>query len=223
MESKILEIKKIERVTHDVLRFTFENSEEIDFVPGQATEVSPDKEGWREDGAPFSFTSLPDDSDLELTIKIYAENDGITDELAKLEVGDNLILKDVFGAIRYRGRGTFIAGGAGVTPFISILRDLKKKGKLPGNRLIYANEKERDIINKHEFEAMLGDDFRNILSHEQLELYSHGYIDTEYLRDNLTDLDDYFYICGPEPMMAAVESSLKELGVDEDQIIREEY
>ncbi|MGO1468608.1 MAG: FAD-binding oxidoreductase [Tissierella sp.] len=223
MEKQFLEIKNIEKVTHNVLEFTLEDSEVIDFVPGQAAEVAIDKDGWRDKGNPFTFTSLPPEDHLEFTIKIYPDHECVTEELSKLEVGDRLILKDVFGAIEYKGKGTFIAGGAGVTPFISIIRNLDKKGKLDGNRLIFANSKEIDIINKKEFESMLGEDFLNILSREKVEAHAHGRIDTEYLKNNITSLDDYFYVCGPEAMMNAVEDSLKELGVKKDQIVKEVF
>lgn len=223
MKEQVLIIEKIQKVTHNVLRFTLNSSEEIRFVPGQAAELAVDKEGWRDQAHPFTFTSLPFEDHLEFTIKIYPEHEGVTNELSKLHVGDTVILKSIFGAINYKGKGTFIAGGAGVTPFISIIRDLKQKGELKGNRLIFANSKKIDIINKKEFEAMLGDDFRNILSREEVEPYAHGRIDKDYLKNNVKSLDGYFYICGPEKMMETVEDSLKKLGVSEDKIVKEVF
>jgi predicted ferric reductase len=50
-------------------------------------------------------------------------------ELGKLKHGDELIIR-VWGAIEYKGEGVFIAGGAGVTPFIAILRQLELMIKL---------------------------------------------------------------------------------------------
>jgi len=223
MEKQILTIKKIEKVTHNVLRFTLTDTDAIKFLPGQAAEIAIDKEGWRKRARPFTFTSLPMEDYLEFTIKIYPDHGAVTEELSKLEVGDSLILKDIYGAIQYKGIGTFIAGGAGVTPFISIIRDLNHKGELEGNRLIFANSKEEDIINKEEFESILGKDFLNILSREEVEPYAHGRIDVDYLKDNITSLDDYFYICGPEKMMDTVEEGLKELGVKDDKIIKEVF
>lgn len=223
MAKQILTIKEIEKVTHNVLRFRLNHPDEINFKPGQATEIAVDKEGWRDEAHPFTFTSLPDQNYLEFTIKIYPDHNGVTNELSKLKAGDTLILRDVFGAIHYKGKGTFIAGGAGVTPFISIIRDLDNKNELPGNRLIFANSTKKDIINKEEFESILADDFKNILSREKVEGYGHGRIDKEYLKDNITSINDYFYICGPEPMMDAVEDSLKELGVKKDQIVKEVF
>ncbi len=223
MKEQILTIEKIQRLTHNVLRFTLNTSEEIRFLPGQAAELAVDKDGWREKAHPFTFTSLPYEDHLEFTIKIYPEHKGVTEELSKLEVGDSILLKSIFGAIHYKGKGTFIAAGAGVTPFISILRSLDERGELSGNRLIFANSQKRDIINRSEFESMLGDDFRNILSREDIKGYEHGYIDAKYLKENMASPEGYFYVCGPEPMMEEVEESLKKLGISEDKIIKEKF
>jgi len=222
MKEAIVNIKKIEKATHNVLRFTLDKPDKVDYIPGQAAEIAVDKDGWRDEAHPFTFTSLPSEDYLEFTIKIYPDHEGVTNELSKLDVGDSLIIKSIFGAINYEGKGTFIAGGAGVTPFISILRNLDKKGELSGNRLIFANSKEKDIINREEFESMLEDDFLNILSQEDVESCAHGRIDTDYLKKNITSTDDYFYVCGPEAMMDAVIDSLRKLDIKEDKIIKED-
>lgn len=223
MEKQILKIENIEQVTHNVLRFTLASSKNIKFVPGQAAEVTIDKDGWRDEGRPFTFTSLPEDEHLEFTIKIYPDHKGVTNELSKLKVGDNIIINSIFGAINYKGKGTFIAGGAGVTPFISIIRDLNRKNELEGNKLIFANSTKEDIINKEEFELVLKDNFLNILSRDDIKDYDHGYIDSKYIKDNVDSLNDYFYVCGPKPMMKVVVDSLKELGVSKDKIIKEKF
>jgi len=222
MEEVIARIKKIEKATHNVLRFTLDQPDEIDFTPGQAAEIAVDKDGWRDEAHPFTFTSLPSEDYLEFTIKIYPDHEGVTNELSKLDVGDPFIIKSVFGAISYEGKGTFIAGGAGVTPFISILRNLNAEDKLSGNRLIFANSREKDIINREELESMLGDDFLNILSKEDVESCAHGRIDENYLKKNITSKDDWFYVCGPEAMMDAVIDALENLGVKKDSIIKED-
>jgi ferredoxin-NADP reductase len=85
---------------------------------------------------PFTFTSLNDNDYLEFIIKIYDSNDGVTRELGKLKQGDELLIHDVWGAIEYKGEGVFIAGGAGVTPFIAILRQLQAENKIANNKLI---------------------------------------------------------------------------------------
>src|SRR4051812_29826259 len=132
---KILDIKK---VTHNVKQFRLHKPEGYEFVPGQATEVSINKPGWKDERRPFTFTSLNDDAFLEFTIKIYNDHKGVTNELDSLKVGDEMIVHDVWGAISYQGPGCFIAGGAGITPFIAILRQLKKKDLVEGNILFFS-------------------------------------------------------------------------------------
>ena len=168
-EEHIVRITNIESVTHDVRRYQFEKPQGYTFKPGQATEVAINKEGWKEERRPFTFTSLNTDPYLEFTIKSYNDHPGVTNELGKLKVGDELIIHDVWGAIEYKGPGYFIAGGAGITPFIAIFRDLAQKNSLKGNRLLFANKTKRDIIIKDELEKLLGDNFINILSDEKVE------------------------------------------------------
>ena len=117
-------------VTHNVRRIRLEKPDDYNFTPGQATEVAIDKEGWRDEKRPFTFTSLNSDPWLEFVIKVYPDHDGVTEQIGQLQKGDSLIIEDLWGAIEYKGEGTFIAGGAGVTPFIAIFRDLARKGEL---------------------------------------------------------------------------------------------
>ena len=123
----IVRITRIENVTHNVKRFQFEKPAGYHFTPGQATDVSINKDGWREELRPFTFTALNEWPFLEFTIKMYSDHPGVTNELNTLQPGDELIIRDAWGAIEYKGPGYFIAGGAGITPFIAILRQLKKE------------------------------------------------------------------------------------------------
>ena len=156
MEKHIVKVLKTEFVTHNVKRFTLEKPAGYTFVSGQATDVSIHKPGLENELRPFTFTCLNSDEHLEFTIKIYRGHNGVTEKLLAVNAGDEVILHEVFGAINYKGTGLFIAGGAGLTPFISILRQLKKEGKLDGNILLFANHTGEDIIIKDELDEMLG-------------------------------------------------------------------
>src|ERR1700733_41103 len=161
MENHIVKVLKTEFVTHNVKRFTVEKPKGYLFVSGQATDVSINKPGLEDDVHPFTFTCLNTDDHLEFIIKIYK---GMTKKLSNLKAGDELILHEVFGAINYQGPGLFIAGGAGITPFISILRQLKKDDQLAGNVLLFANRTEDDVILKDELDEMLGQNHIDIIS-----------------------------------------------------------
>ncbi len=223
MKNEPVKIKSIKHLTHDVLQIVTEKPFGADFTPGQATEIFIDKQGWENEGRPFTFTCLPKDDHLEFTIKTYPERKGVTNELLTLKAGDNLIVNDIFGAIEYKGEGTFIAGGAGVTPFISIFRDLNEKKKIGTNKLIFANKTREDIILNEELANMLGENFINILSKEKTEEYAYGQISEDFLEKNCAPSGSYYYLCGPPPMMDAIEKQLTHLNIPADKIVKEAF
>ena len=214
-------MNSIHRLTHDVLRIDTEKPEDYTFLPGQATEVAIKKPGWANEQRPFTFTNLPHDSHLEFIIKTYPSHRGMTNQLLDLKVGDKLILGRPFGAIKYSGEGIFVAGGAGVTPFISILKDLERKQSLGQNRLIYANKTRADIILEEDFSKLLGPNVINILSEEKVAGYHHGLITKDFLLAHIKDFNTLFYLCGPPVMLTALVNLFHDLGVKDDLIIRE--
>lgn len=201
-------------VTHNVRHYRLERPKNYDFSPGQATEVSIDRDDWRDRKRPFTFTCLPDAEDLEFTIKSYFDHDGVTNALWSLGAGDSLILRDIWGTIQYRGPGTFIAGGAGVTPFIAILRHLNATGRIAGNRLIVSNQTEKDIILRDEFEAMKGLDILWTVTNDAKSKLLQERIDADFLRRHVGNFAQNFYLCGPDPMVKDLRGFLEALGAD---------
>ena len=221
MEKHIVKVLKTEFVTHNVKRFTLEKPAGYTFISGQATDVSINKPGLEDELRPFTFTCLNSDDHLEFTIKIYKGHNGITEKLLDVNAGDQLILHDVFGAINYQGTGLFIAGGAGLTPFISILRQLKMDGKLEGNVLLFANHTEDDIIIKDELDKMLGKNHIDFIA-EPLSGKNRKRIDKDTLKQYLGPKIEYCYVCGPDEFVAQMKAVLIELGVAEDKIVIEQ-
>ena len=222
--SHTVRIVDIEDVTHDVRKYRLEKPEGYSFEPGQATEVAIDKEGWRDEKRPFTFTSLNEDPYLEFIIKSYPSHDGVTEQIGQLEEGDSFIIDDPWGTIQYKGEGIFLAGGAGVTPFIAIFRDLYENGNIGGNRLIFSNKTDRDVILEEEFEEMLGENFISVITDEPTEdhIYLDGFIDKAFLSDQIDDFKQPFYVCGPPAFNDAMMKYLKELGADPDELVFEE-
>ncbi len=221
MKQYLVKIKSIKHVTHDVLKIVTEKPQQYNFTPGQATEVSINKNGWQNETRPFTFTSLPHYDYLEFNIKTYPSHKSVTNELLQLKKNDKLILHDVFGAIAYKDEGVFIAGGAGVTPFICIFRYLQSKNETGDNKLIFANKTKDDIILAQEFENILGENFINILSDEKTDEYAHGQITEGFLKKYINGFTKNVYVCGPPPMMDAIEKQLANLNVNEKLIIKE--
>lgn len=221
MEEHIVEILEVEPLTHNVRRFRLEKPEGYTFVPGQATEVAIDDPKWREEKRPFTFTSLNQWPDLEFTIKIYDDHDGVTNALGKLKAGDRLVIHDVWGAISYQGPGTFIAGGAGITPFIAIFRDRNQQNALKGCSLFFSNQTDKDIILENELDGYFGDGFRKIITGQDDTRFEQAYIDAAYIRENIRDFNQHFYICGPDEFVKDITAILEESGANTNALVFE--
>jgi ferredoxin-NADP reductase len=222
MEKHIVKILTTEFVTYNVKRFTLEKPAGYTFISGQATDVAINKPGLENELRPFTFTCLNGDDHLEFTIKIYTGHNGITEKLLDVNPGDELIVHEVFGAINYSGPGLFIAGGAGITPFISIFRQLKLENKLPGNVLLFANRTEDDVILKDELDQMFGDNRIDILSNPAAPGKEGKHIGKELIGRYLPGKNGYCYVCGPDEFTATMVNYLRELGIHNGQIVIEQ-
>ena len=216
-----VKILKINQITHDVKEFLTEKPEGFSFVPGQATVVSVNKPGLENDKRPFTFTSLNDEKNLGFTIKIYPEKQGVTDSMDELKEGDELIINGPWGAIKYKGPGYFIAGGAGITPFLAILRQLKKDGNVDGNMLFFSNKTRKDIILEDELRDILGDQAIFNLTRENHPDYQYGHIDEAFLKEHIKDLNKEFYVCGTPEMTDEISKALEKLGASPDSVVFE--
>jgi len=220
MMERNIRILNIQSLTHDVRAYTCTKPEGYQFEAGQATELSINRDKWRNEKRPFTFTSLNDEPHLQFVIKSYNDHEGVTNELSKLQVGDELLIDDPWGAISYKGPGYFIAGGAGITPFIAILRQLKKEGLLKGNHLFFANKSEKDIILREELGDMLGASAVFLVDTPDGK-HQTGYIDGKFLAAQKPDLSRPFYVCGPPPMLEAVNNTLMKMGVRPEALVFE--
>lgn len=218
----IVKVLSMGHVTHDVIQIETEKPTHYDFIPGQATDISINTQSLKDELRPFTFTSLPVDDHLQFTIKTYPGHNGVTKELLKLKQNDELVLHDVFGDIQYKGKGLFIAGGAGITPFISIFKQLVDKGEIHGNKLVFANKKKADIIHEERYRNLFGTNFINVLSEEDIPGYEHGFV-TEELLKPLVETEKFIYVCAPPPMMDKVVEILDKLNVPASLIVQEGF
>lgn len=217
----IVKILDIQQVTHDVKCFRVEKPGHYIFTPGQATDVAINKAGMEKEARPFTFTGLREDPYLEFTIKRYQDHHGVTDQLHQLSPGDELIIDNAWGAIKYEGPGYFIAGGAGITPFISILRMLHKENSAANNRLFFSNKTIADIIYQEELSALLHNEAIFVLSRENHPGYTFGRINKEFIDKHVTDFSRCFYVCGPDIMVQETVELLKKKGATAETVVFE--
>lgn len=208
-------------ITHDVKQFLFEWPGGLDFKPGQGVEISIQESGWEDEGRPFTPTCLHEEGVLEFVIKGYPEHEGMTDHLHKLAPGSRVRISEAFGTIQYGGPGVFIAGGAGITPFLAILRDLADRNALAGHSLLFSNKTPNDVICERELRHYLGERCLLTCTQETAPGYDHRRIDRDYLRENIDTFDQKFYVCGPPKFVEAINEALREEGADPDTVVFE--
>ncbi len=208
-------------VTHDVKHFIVSKPDGFAVTPGQGVELAIDQPGLREQGRPFTPTGLAADRVLEFTIKAYPAHGGVTQALHRLQPGAELLMSEPFGTISYQGPGVFIAGGAGVTPFLAILRELTRTGEAGGQTLIFSNKTPRDMICEKEFRELLGERCILTCTSGAVPGYESRRVDRAFLEEKITDFKQRFYVCGPPPFMEAVNDALTDLGAQPQSLVFE--
>ena len=222
MGQYLVKILDAEFINHDVKRFIVEKPPEYVFVPGQGTELAINLPEWKSQFRPFTFTNLNSQNYLEFMVRIYNDRKGVTKQLGKTNAGAELIIGEPFGAITYKGPGVFLAGGSGITPFISIFRHLYKENHLRGNRLIYSNRTVEDVILFQELQKMLKTDLIPFFSHENKIGFGFNRIDRNYLIAAIKDFSQFFYLCGPEEFVKDISKILLDLGANLESLVVEE-
>ncbi|WP_439119288.1 FAD-binding oxidoreductase [Marivita sp.] len=218
-----LTLQSIEPVTHDTHHLVFNKPDGYVYTPGQACDFALAKDGWRDEQRPFTFTGLPTDVTLEFVIKSYPDHDGVTEQIAKMQMTDQVEVSDPWGAIEDKGPGVFIAGGAGITPFIAVLkRRLQTHGTLKDCHLVFSNKTENDIILRDAFTSMPGLNCHFVVTDDPESELARDQIDKEYLAPIVSQTDGPIYICGPEPMIDDISKALKDLNVSDERIVTED-
>ncbi|MDF1811252.1 MAG: hypothetical protein P1V20_03535 [Verrucomicrobiales bacterium] len=211
-------IELIERAASNILRFEIERPDGFSFVPGNAVMIGVPDSG--EDPGPFCPTSDPADACLEFFIKIYRERDGLTDRIENCLVGDTLTMSDPFGDIEFQDTGVFLAAGAGITPFLAILRQLDAEGVAGGNQLHYTESNRMDLVQEEEFRQILGNDAHFVLTKDD---FNPQRLDSDYLDEEVKVSDDnFYYLCGPPGFETDLVDWLVGKGIQDDKIVRED-
>ena len=221
----------IDSITHDTNAFRFELPAGIalDFLPGDHLMMHADI-GGADVTRPYTPTSTPDDRGFfELIVKRYPTGN-ISRYLHSCKVGDEVLLEGPYvGGNFVEGMAQavgLVAGGAGITPMISIIRTALRRGYPVNVHLLYANKTEKDIILREEFEGYTHahNSFRCTFTLDNPPTQwkgATGFISEDMLRQFLPDPRDstVVFLCGPPMMEFKVRQALLSLGYNKKQII----
>jgi predicted ferric reductase len=180
---------------------------------------------------PFSVASSPSaNGAITLTIKKLGD---FTSTLPLVRPGKRAYLDGPYGAFsisRFPARHyVFIAGGIGITPIMSMLRSMAEAGDTRPLVLIYGNPTWDEVTFREELQALqqrLNLDVVHVLEEAPEGWQGHtGLINDDILKPYVPDdiSEHEYFICGPDPMMDAVEEALQKLGVPLGKYHSERY
>lgn len=217
MKLKLVEKKQ---ETSDVTTFIFEPSEPLSWQPGQYLHYVLHHSPTDDRGSDRWFTNsaAPFEKKVMVTTR-YATKQSSTfkQKLFGLAEGKKIEISMVEGDFTLDNpeeEHVFIAGGIGVTPFRSILKQLEHDKKPINVTLLYAN-RDQNILFKNELEKIASNNSNFKINY----IFSPQHIDEAKIRECVPDLiKPIFYVSGPEPMVDALIETLKKMGIAEDHI-----
>ena len=174
---------------------------------------------------PYTISSSPKaakEGYYEVTIK-YVE-DGLVSRYAldNWAVGDEIEVSDPRGTFTYsrlRDAKTVVglAGGSGITPFVSFAQAIADGDEDFNLTLIYGSRKEENILYKDLFDELAATcDKINVvyvLSDEEKAGYEHGFINAELIAKYAPEDVYSVFVCGPEAMYRFVKDEVAKLGL----------
>jgi predicted ferric reductase len=195
----------------------------INYTPGQFAYVSMDSSVVDNEAHPYSFTTANNGPYVRFTIKELGDD---TAHVKQLNPGTKAYLEGPYGNFSLhntkRMNQVWIAGGVGITPFLSMARSLSRRSKYK-IKLFYAADNLEDAVFLKELLAIrqdIPDKFDITIVDKELS----GFVDIETLRNEIAELgDNDYFICGPPQMMRALKKQLTEHGVDAGRIFSEEF
>ena len=194
------------------------------FQPGQFAWITAWNSPFTDSEHPFSLSSSAEDREtIEFTIKELGD---FTSTIKDMQPGQRVYVDGAYGSFSvdrhdHASNFVFVAGGIGITPVLSMLRTLADRGDRRKLILLYANKTRESVAFYDELEAL-----KQRLDLQVVHVLENppegwtgerGFINRamldRYLPENRARNATEIFICGPKPMMDAVEKALVDAGV----------
>jgi predicted ferric reductase len=192
----------------------------INYEPGQFAFVVFNNPVVGLEEHPFSLSSSPSNELVRLSIK---KSGDFTSTLPSLKKGDQVLIYGPYGQFGRRVFATnkqvlMIAGGIGITPFLSIVNYIKDKNLKINYKLMYTYKNDSDSAYKEELVALCGD---RLVTHHSDKM---GHLTADIVRKNTGELTNkLILLCGPRRMMIDLTNQFLRLGVKRQNIIFEDF
>lgn len=223
-------IKEVIPRTADVRSFRFPRPSDLNYKPGQFFFVSI-KQGEKELTHHFSFSSSPTEPEyFEFTKKFTDHEYSLALNASK--PGDWARIDAPYGQFTFEGeypKIALLAGGIGITPFISICKNATDKKLNSKITLFFGCKTQSDIAFYKELEAMQQQnpnlDIHFIVAQPSSDWKgATGIISAEMIHQELPDFkENVFFTCGPPAMVKAMETMIQNLGLPNEQMKKEYF
>ena len=215
-----LNLTAIKSESPDVKSFIFQPSKPLIWKAGQYLHYMLHHEPTDDRGSDrwFTLASAPFERHVMITTR-FAKGKGSTFKktLKALKLGDSIEVSDVDGDFIVEDRDkdyVFIAGGIGITPFRSIIKEMQHKRVPLRVTLIYAS-RHAHVVYRKELEIAAKQNPHFSLHY----VFSPQRIDRLTIRKLVPNLKKpLFYISGPEPMVESTGKLLQKIGVPKNHI-----
>jgi ring-1,2-phenylacetyl-CoA epoxidase subunit PaaE len=237
-----LTVSEVIKETADAVTVVFEQPEsgDLNYIPGQFITLIMTVKGEKIRRA-YSLCSTPALGELPaVTVKRVEAgqmSNYINDEI---KAGDIIQIMEPMGSF-VLGEGersskhiVLFGGGSGVTPLISIAKNVLHQSTDTKITLVYANRDVESVIFNDALKGLKAKNEENFNVIQFLEnppaewKGETGYMTVDKLKHIVEDIeglqsDAVFMTCGPEPMMNIVWETLEQLGVKEDKKYKESF
>jgi len=205
-------------IADGTMEFHFTRPDGFDFKAGQAIElVLPEPAG----GHAFSLVNAP--SEGELVVATRMRDSAYKRALRALPIGACVKVDGPFGSLTLHRNpsraAVFIAGGIGITPFMSIVRNAVEECLKHPMALVYSNRRARDAAYLDELRSI-----ENLRLVATLTEEGGGFVDAAMIRRAAEGLPaPIFYVAGPPAMVEAMKAVLEKAGVEDTDVRSEEF
>jgi glycine betaine catabolism B len=217
-----LTLKEKKEAGTGTYHFSFATEKPLKFRPGQYLEwtLSHDKNDLRGNRRYFTIASSPTEDTLQLGVKFYEPSSSFKKALLAMKPGDTILAGQLAGDFTLpkdpQRKLAFIAGGIGITPFRSMVKDLVDRGERRDVVLFYSNRSADEVAYRDVFdEAERTIGMRTIY----IATGAGKRLDAETIGSAIPDYRErMFYISGTHAMTNAFEKTLRAMGVPRTQI-----
>lgn len=216
-------VKEIKSLKENIIEISLEpKNKALKSTPGQFIFISFLSSAVSREVHPFSISSGENEQILRITPKSLGD---YTSLLRNLKIGDSAKIEGPYGRFSYRNfknrNQIWVAGGIGITPFLSMIRSLKANEDYLIDFYYSANSAD-EFIFEDEIKK-IGENNKNI----KITFWNaseRGFISAWEIKKAVGDfLGREIFVCGPPVMMNALKKQFKDLGVKKENIHSEEF